>query len=137
MTVRELPEGETHLALAALKELRPHIESVDELDALRPEGYRFAGSFDAGEEEATGVAGFRVMANLVSGRFLYVEDLVTRERSRSAGHGAALLAWLEEEARSAGCRSLQLDSNVSRSAAHRFYFRHGLVISAYHFARRV
>ena len=135
MDVRELPEGETHLALAVLTELRPGLTAVSEVDALRPGGYRLAATFGDGGEEATGAAGFRIADNLVSGRHLYVDDLVTRESARSSGHGAALLAWLEDEARRAGCGSLQLDSNVTRGKAHRFYFRHGLAIAAYHFAK--
>lgn len=137
MTVREIEEGETHLALAALRELRTHVGEVAEVDALRPDGYRIAASFDAGEEDAVCVAGFRVMTNLVSGRHLYVDDLVTRSDARSGGHGAAVIGWLEAEARRAGCRSLQLDSNVVRGDAHRFYFRHGLVVAAFHFGKRV
>ena len=135
MTVREIEEGQTALALAALQELRPHVAGVDEVDALRPGGYRLAGSFEDDGDDAVCVAGFRVTDNLVSGRHLYVDDLVTRENVRSGGHGAAVLEWLAGEARKAGCTSLQLDSNVKRSAAHRFYFRHGLVVEAFHFAK--
>jgi GNAT superfamily N-acetyltransferase len=135
MDVREIGDGETCLALAALKELRPNVETAAQVDALRPDGYRLAGSFEPGDEDAVCVAGFRITDNLANGRFLYVDDLVTREATRSGGHGAAVLAWLEEEARRTGCARLQLDSAVHRFAAHRFYHRHGLVIVAHHFDR--
>jgi GNAT superfamily N-acetyltransferase len=135
MEVRELPEGETHLALNAIRELRPNVGSAAEVDALRPGGYRLACSFQPGDEDAVCVAGFRITDNLANGRFLYVDDLVTRASARSGGHGAAVLAWLEEEARRAGCARLQLDSGVHRFDAHRFYHRHGLVIAAHHFDR--
>ena len=135
MDVREISERETRLALPALKELRPNVASAAEVDALRPGGYRLAGSFDPGDEDAVCVAGFRITENIGNGRFLYVDDLVTRSAARSGGHGAAVLAWLEAEARSAGCARLQLDSGVHRFDAHRFYHRHGLVIAAHHFDR--
>jgi GNAT superfamily N-acetyltransferase len=141
MDVREIPEGESHRAAAALLELRPHLETpedvVAKVDGQRPQGYRLAGSFAEGEDDAVCVAGFRVIDNLVSGRQLYVDDLVTRKAARSGGHGAAVLAWLEEEARRAGCATLELDSNVTRFNAHRFYFREGLVIAAHHFGRKL
>lgn len=139
--VRELERGQTHLAAVALLELRPHLGDADALvaqaDAQRADGYRLAASFEGGEEDAAAVTGFRVGESLGWGRFLYVDDLVTREALRGRGHAAAVMAWVEEEARRQGCMQLHLDSGVGpeRADAHRFYFRSGLRITSYHFAR--
>lgn len=75
--------------------------------------------------------------NLAWGQFVYVDDLVTRVELRRRGHAAAVIEWVEEEGRRQRCAQLHLDSGVGpeRADAHRFYFRHGLVITAYHFAR--
>jgi len=43
------------------------------------------------------------------------------------------LDWLKAEAKAQGCNELHLDSGVHREQAHKFYFREGLTISAYHF----
>jgi GNAT superfamily N-acetyltransferase len=59
--------------------------------------------------------------------------VVTDEAARSRGHGGALLAWLVDQARSADCRSLELDSGVQRFDAHRFYLTNRMAISAHHF----
>ena len=143
-TVRELHEDETHLAARALLELRPHLETadalVDRIDGVqRPDGYRLIASFDDGEADAAGVAGFRVQENLVSSRHLYVDDLVTAADRRARGHAHALFEWLFEEGRRLGCGQFHLDSGVgpSRADAHRFYMNHGLVIASHHFARRL
>jgi GNAT superfamily N-acetyltransferase len=139
--VRELLAGETHLAAAALLELRPHVGSPEALaarvDAQRASGYRVAASFEAGDEDAAAVAGFRVGESLAWGRFVYVDDLVTRAALRGRGHADAVMAWVDEEGRRQRCGQLHLDSGVGldRADAHRFYFRHGLVITAHHFAR--
>jgi pyridoxamine 5'-phosphate oxidase len=79
------------------------------------------------------VAGWRFLDQLVSGRVLYIDDLVTDEALRSSGFGARLLEWLVTHARDTGCARLELDSGVWRSAAHQFYFRNGLSISSHHF----
>src|ERR1700750_2820817 len=96
--IRELAEGETHRAVLALLELRPHRGPADALvaqaDAQRAAGYRLVASFDEGEEDAAGVAGFRLAENLAWGRHLYVDDLVTRAERRGRGHGGALMRWL-------------------------------------------
>lgn len=141
--VRELPAGETRLAAAALLELRPQYESaaaiVERVEDLRETGYRVVASFEPGEEDAAAVAGFRIGEMLAWGRYAYVDDLVTRAAARGRGHADAVLRWVEGEARREGCGQLHLDSGVGpdRADAHRFYFRHGLTISAYHFARRL
>ena len=142
--VRELHEGETHLAARALLALRPQLETAEALAETidrvqRPDGYRLIGSFDDGEPDAAGVAGFRVQQNLASGRHLYADDLVTAADRRGQGHAAALFEWMYEEGRRLGCPSFQLDSGVGpdRADAHRFYFNHGLRIVSYHFARRL
>jgi len=138
--VRELGSGESHLAARALLELRPEIGKACALsarvDAQRVSGYRLVGSFEEGDPHACAVAGFRVMNNLAWGRFVSVDDLVTCAACRGRGHGDALLAWVETEARRRGCGALHLDSGVGadRADAHRFYFRHGLRISSYHFS---
>ena len=141
--IRELPEDETHRAARALLELRPHrapaATLIAQADAQRAAGYRIAGSFDPGEEDAAAVAGFRIQENLAWGRHLYVDDLVTCTDRRGRGHGAALMRWLAVEACRAGCEQLHLDSGVGaeREDAHRLYFNAGLRISSYHFQRAV
>jgi GNAT superfamily N-acetyltransferase len=141
--VRELQAGESHLAAAALLELRPHVASAGELatriDAQRSDGYRVIASFESSDPDAAAVAGFRVGETLAWGRFLYVDDLVTRAASRGRGHADALVAWMVAEARREGCDQLHLDSGVGpdRADAHRFYFRHAMRISSYHFAREL
>ena len=83
------------------------------------------------------VAGYRFLDSLFSGKDLYVDDLVTRERNRSKGFGAHLLDWLIEQAREHGCESLELDSGVQRFDAHRFYFSKRMSISSYHFPIKI
>jgi GNAT superfamily N-acetyltransferase len=139
--VRELLVDESHRAALALLELRPRLESAERLtsqiDAQRATGYRVVASFEDGDEDAAAVAGFRVGHNLAWGRFLYVDDLVTRAALRGRGHADAVMAWVEREARRQGCGELHLDSGVGpdRADAHRFYFRHRMRINSYHFAR--
>ncbi|HEV2813356.1 MAG TPA: GNAT family N-acetyltransferase [Solirubrobacteraceae bacterium] len=142
--VRELLPGETHRGARALLELRPHLGDGAALaaridDVQRPQGYRLIGSFDAGAEEASAAAGFRVVEMLAWGRALYVDDLVTLPAARGRGHADALFAWLDEEAARLGCDQFHLDSGVdaNRADAHRFYFRHGMRIASYHFAKGV
>ena len=143
--VRELEAGQTELAARALLELRPWVKTAEKLvetiDGIqRKDGYRLIASFEDDEpEQAAAAAGFRIRQNLASGRHLYVDDLITREDRRGRGHADALFEWMFEEGRRLDCPIFELDSGVGpeRADAHRFYFRHGLRIASYHFARRL
>ena len=143
-TVRELGPGESGLAHRAMRALRPHMHDPREFEqrvdgVLRPEGYRLVGAFVADSADAVGVAGFRVANGLAWGRYLYVDDLSVRPEAQRQGHGAALLAWLVQEAQRLGCDQLHLDSGTGpeRFDAHRLYHRSGLSIYSHHFARAV
>jgi len=84
-----------------------------------------------------GVAVYRVYENTFQGRQLYVDDLVTDEKRRSTGVGRALLAYLENKARAADLDNLALDSGTQRQQAHKFYFREGMVVTSFHFGKRL
>ena len=137
---RELTPDETHLAYAALRELRPHLASVEEFvervnGAQRPEGYRLVGSFAHDGADAAAAAGFRRLHTLAWGDLIYIDDLVTMETHRGRGHAHRLLDWILTEARRIGCGAVHLDSAPHRHAAHRLYLSEGYVISSFHFSR--
>ena len=120
---------------ATMRELRPHLTDeaafVTQVERQRAEGYRLAYLEDAGEVRA--VAGYRVSEKLSAGKFLYVDDLVSRQADRSRGYGGRLFDWLVARAREEGCLRLHLDSGVQRHGAHRFYLRKGMNIDSHHF----
>lgn len=149
---RELSAEETHLAYAAMRELRPQVTSVEEFvdrvnNVQRPEGYRLVASLAAEETGAADVAapevaagavsaaGFRRLHTLAWGDILYIDDLVTMEAHRGRGHAHCLLEWVLAEARRLACAAVHLDSAPHRHAAHRLYLGEGYVISSFHFSR--
>ena len=67
------------------------------------------------------------------GRFLYVDDLVTREGERGQGHGAVLMDWLKAQGKALGCAKLVLDTPLDNALGQRFYFRQGLLARSLRF----
>ncbi len=119
---------------AVMFQLRPSLIEADfvpRIQAQQAEGYRLA--YLDHEGVVVTVAGFRIYGMLHSGRTMYVDDLVTGAAHRSQGHGEAMLRWLIDHARDAGCTSFSLDSGTQRQSAHAFYFREGMRISSFHF----
>ena len=136
--VREVSTEEGVRAVSpVVRQLRTHLSEerlVAAVGRMRREGYRIIAAYDE-RGDPVGAAGFRIQELLAYGKILYVDDLVTAEDARSGGVGKALLGWLEEEARGTGCAGVHLDSGVQRGRAHRFYFREGMAIANYHFAK--
>jgi GNAT superfamily N-acetyltransferase len=105
-----------------LRELRTLLTEEQIIEGVQqqiPDGYRLACVEASGH--VTSVAGYRITRNLSYGKFLYVDDLVTRADQKRNGHAGQLIEWLYEHAQDQGCASLVLDSGVQRFEAHRFY----------------
>ena len=121
-----------------MSQLRTHLgpdEFVYRVRRQEEEGYRLA--FIEMDGRPVTVAGYRFLHQLVVGKVLYVDDLVTDETLRSSGLGTRMLRWLLEEARSEGCQNLELDSATHRKDTHRFYERAGMGLASFHYKRPV
>jgi len=117
------------------RELRPLLEAdyVAQIERMFGEGARLVQLVDTGQPRA--IAVWRLFHTTYCGRRLEVEDLVTAEATRSHGHGKTLVGWLEARARAEGCPTITLHSATHRDRAHRFYFREGFHILAFHFSK--
>ena len=135
-----LRHAETDEEIAAcfpvMAQLRPHLADAAELVARvgrqRAAGYRLLAAWRDGTP--VGLAGYRIEENLIHGRFLYVDDLVTTAAARRHGIGARLLDAVAEEGRGLGCGRLVLDTALDNVLGHRFYYRQGLLARALRFS---
>jgi len=119
---------------SVMSELRPHISPAEFLPQCRRQAeisnYRLAYLFDG---EIKAVAGFRIAEWLAGGKFLEIEDFVSKDGERLKGYGGALFDWLVEYARGENCQHIKLVSRVTRFDAHRFYLRKRMNIEAHYF----
>jgi GNAT superfamily N-acetyltransferase len=121
-----------------MSQLRPHLGPGDLLAAVRRmevHGYRLLVLEE--DDQVRALVGYRITEMLRSGRALVIDDFVTDSTDRSRGYGRLLHDRLVEEARRAGCTTVELDSAVHRTDAHRFYFRQRMSVLAFHFALKV
>ncbi len=126
------------MATPLMRALRPHLVGEDDFVArvarMRTQGYHLVGAFGS-DGTLTALAGYRLQENLVYGRFLYVDDLISAESHRGNQWGARLLRALERVARAEGCARLVLDTGLANARAQRFYFREGLYTGALRFQK--
>jgi GNAT superfamily N-acetyltransferase len=118
-----------------MRELRPHLTDAATFTAQArrqtEQGYRLLAAWQ--DDQVKALAGYRLQENLLYGRFLYVDDLVTASDARGHGLGAKLIDALREEARKHGCTTFVLDTGLGNALAQRFYFRQGLLATGMHF----
>lgn len=128
-------DAEAASCFELMRELRPHLRSTAEFVARwqrqAAEGYRLLALWK--NTMPVALAGFRVQENLVHGRYLYVDDLVTKESLRGSGYGGLLMTCLKQEARALDCTKLVLDTPLGNTLGHRFYYRQGLLATALRF----
>lgn len=121
--IRELvSEEEWTAAFPVMGQLRTDLDVETYLEYLRrmtAEGYRLFARLVDGEIVA--LAGIEIQTNMYYDRHVWVHELVTDADHRSAGHGLALLRFVEEWAAEQGCELVALSSGVQRTDAHRFY----------------
>ena len=135
LDIRVVREAEIAACYSLMRLLRPHLTSeaefIERWQRQSEQGYAIVALWRA--QRPVALTGFRVQENLVHGRFLYVDDLVTDENERRHGHGALLLNRLKAEGRALGCRKLVLDTALENTLAHRFYYRQGLLAMSLRF----
>lgn len=129
-------QADIRACFPVMRQLRSQLKTPEDLlAAVRlqgEQGYRLLGVWDDGKPVA--LAGYRRLDNMIHGRFIYVDDLITSAEGRGQGHGERLLEALRELGRTEGCRKLVLDTALANTLAHRFYFRSGLLAQGLHFS---
>ncbi len=124
-----------------MAELRPHVQPDEFLTRIKRQqeiaGYELAAITAEADGEVKAVAGFRISECLAWGKFLYVDDLVSKSDDRSKGYGGALFDWVVEYAKENDCDQFHLDSGVHRFAAHRFYLVKRMSIEGHHFGLKL
>jgi GNAT superfamily N-acetyltransferase len=130
-------DNEIQRCFPAMAELRPHLIESEFVERVRRQQAQVGYELVLLEEDdgVKSVAGFRITECLAWGKFLYVDDLVTAASARYQGYGQQLFDWLLDRARAHGCHEFHLDSGVQRFAAHGFYLKNRLHITAHHFGR--
>ena len=123
------------LAESVHRQLRPHLPAdyIGRMKEVFAGGAEMAVAVRDGR--VFGITVFRMQEKTFNGRDLYCDDLVTDENQRSHGVGRALMQYMEKLAIERGCDTFSLDSGTQRQQAHKFYFREGMSIPAFHFVK--
>lgn len=135
-SIKTLSHGDTQQLQACFRVfsyLRPHLNEsafLSQVGKQQTEGYKIAYVEKNGRVVAA--SGYRIAHFLAWGRVLYVDDLVTDPEETCQGFGGAILNWLIEQAKHAGCDEIHLDTGYQRHDAHRLYLNKGFRLASHH-----
>lgn len=134
-----LEERDVRRCWPVFRELRRNIPTEEEFiqrwKRQRDEGYHIVFAEQDGEVRAVG--GYRVLHSMAWGRFLYLDDLAALADHHGKGLGAAVLQYVQEEARRQGCETVHLDTGYHRKRAHKTYLRNGFELNSHHLEWKV
>jgi GNAT superfamily N-acetyltransferase len=121
--VRMLADDQLGASRDDPEDLQPYLRAFDEIDADANQLLMVAACGDKpiGTLQLTIIPGLARRGALRG----QIEAVRIHADHRGSGLGADLLHWAIDESRRRGCALVQLTSDVSRTAAHRFYERLG------------
>ena len=130
---------EVSSAFEVFLELRPHLRSkeifVAQIMEQYKEGYEIIASYK--QEEVVACIGFRFLTTLAWGKILYIDDFITKEKTRGKGYGKILLDHVIQIARERLCKEVHLDTGYARHAAHKVYLKQGFEFNCHHLALKL
>ncbi|GAB4001749.1 GNAT family N-acetyltransferase [Spirosoma daeguense] len=132
-------DADIQRAIPAMLALRSHLTPELAFERIRQQqasdNFVLAFVDEDGTSDSPAVVGYRYMNLLYSGKTLYIDDLSTLAEARGKGYASALLDFVIDEAKKAGCQCVSLDSgqNPARYDAHRLYLNKRFNIVSHHF----
>lgn len=136
VTIRELKPREMPSIWPLIAEHNPGMRKPlfsRRLKAMQALGYHAVAAFEGSRMIA--VSGFWLGMRFWCGRHLEVDNFIVTATHRRSGIGAELLRWLEQKAQAECCELMGLDVYSDSFLAHRFYHRHGFVMTGYHMTK--
>lgn len=120
-----------------MKALRPLLKGPEEfaiqVQRQQKQSYKILGLEIDGKLLA--LAGYREAENLIHGKFIYVDDLVTAPEGRGHNYGQTVLLEICSIARQLGKEKVILDTAISNARAQKFYYREGFLGLGMHFVK--
>ncbi len=128
-------DDEIQNCYAVMAQLRQHLSPEEYL--ARVERQRKNSGFQIvylTDSEIKAVGGIRIAEWLAGGKYLEIEDLITKSGERSKNYGGELFDWIVDYAKNENCAQVKLVSHVKRFGAHKFYLKKGMSIEAHYFS---
>lgn len=99
------------------------------------DNYRCFGLLE--DSNVIGISSGWISHKLYSGKQIEVDNVIIDPSIQSKGFGRFFFQKIEEWANSNGCNTIELNTYITNSRSHKFYFNLGYSIIAYHFQKKI
>lgn len=89
------------------------------------------------DEKLIGVCGLWYCTRHYSGKSVEPDHVFIDEKYRGKGLGKQFFEWIYNYVKAKGFEAMELNTYVSNSASHKFYFNEGFKILGYHFLKKL
>ncbi len=102
---------------------------------LNFDSYRCFGLIEG--SQVIGISSGWITHKLYSGRQVEVDNVIINPSIQSKGYGKFFFQKIEEWAINNECKTIELNTYITNSRSHKFYFNLGYSIIAYHFQKKI
>ncbi|MEE9409259.1 MAG: GNAT family N-acetyltransferase [Polaribacter sp.] len=107
------------------------IERVLEMSNLP--NYECAGLFI--DDKLVGISGLWYSTRHYVGKTVEPDHVIIDGTYRGQGLGKQFFNWIDQHVKNKGCESIELNTYVSNSKSHKFYYNEGYDIYGFHFLK--
>ena len=89
------------------------------------------------DDKLIGVCGLWFCTRHYSGKSVEPDHVYIDETYRGQGIGKQFFEWIYDYVKQKGCEAVELNTYVTNSASHKFYFNEDFRILGYHFLKKL
>lgn len=108
---------------------------IERYKSMFKEHYECVGVFF--ENQLIGLTGLWYQTRHYLGKCCEADHVYIVEQHRNKGLGKKLFDFVETHAKGKGCEAIELNTYVSNTPSHKFYFNIGFSIIGFHFMKKI
>lgn len=132
-----IPEDKMFIIIPLLRLLNGKIpvETLEErIKDMLQQQYKCVGVYE--DDKLVGISGLWVLNKYYVGKHIEPDNVFIHPDYQGKGIGALLITWIEEYAKSIGCRAAELNCYVNNEGGVRFWLNAGFKLIGLHFQKK-
>jgi len=132
-----IPEDKMFTIIPLLRLLNDKItvETLEErIKDMLQQQYKCVGVYE--DDTLVGISGLWVLNKYYVGKHIEPDNVFIHPDYQGKGIGALLITWIEEYAKSIGCRAAELNCYVNNEGGVRFWLNAGFKLIGLHFQKK-
>ena len=132
-----IPEDKMLTIIPLLRLLNDKIpvETLEErIKDMLQQQYKCVGVYE--DDKLVGISGLWILHKYYVGKHIEPDNVFIHPDYQSKGIGALLITWIEEYAKSIGCRAAELNCYVNNEGGVKFWLNAGFKLIGLHFQKK-